>query len=105
MSEIVSELEECSAAGAHLGKNYMDIILMYDGFKNSAYPPGCFYWSGDNFLYLNSASLLQKILQKTFKKDNDTKDIHSLTGGICKRGMSDNLCLYDTNKNNNCIRK
>ena len=79
VSEMVSESEECRVAGAQLGRNSIDLILMDDEFKNWAFPPGCFYWSGGNYIYLNSASL------------NYTKDIHSLTGGICKRGISDNV--------------
>ena len=79
VSGIVSESLACRAAGVQLGKTY------YAGVVNSRErPAGCYYWSDDNYVYLNSFG------------PSDTQNIISTAGGVCKGGISDLFCTYCT---------
>ena len=72
ISDIVSELGGCRAAATQLGKKYAGRF----NFNSHQRPAGCYYWSSDNYVYFNSASL------------SDTQKIFHKAGGVCKRVVS-----------------
>ena len=77
VSEIVSESEECRDAATHLGRIYVGVIIEHD-----SRPSGCYYWEStpgayNKNVYLNPYSR------------SDTHNINRMTGGVCKKGISD----------------
>ena len=77
VSGIVSESEECRAAGAQLGRTYGG------SYNIRERPTGCYYY--DHY-YVNHNR----------KSPSDTQTIISTAGGVCKGGISDLFCTYCT---------
>ena len=76
VSGIVPESEGCRAAGTQLGRKYNGFVY------NLESPAGCYYFSTNNYVYLNFAS------------PSDTQNISSSAGGVCKAGICDIICTY-----------
>ena len=78
VSGIVSESEECRAAGAQLGRTYGG------SYNIRERPAGCYYYSTNHIVNHNR------------KSPSDTQNIISTAGGVCKGGISDLFCTYCT---------
>ena len=90
MYEIVSESEECREAATQLGRPYVGVII-----EDDSRPSGCYYWEStpgayNKNVYLNPYSR------------SDTHNINRMTGGVCKKGISDiyKYALYKQTSNN-----
>ena len=80
-SQTVSELGECKAAGAKLGKDFGGIVQRTDR------PAGCYYIKPQR--NISSSILSSKEFYFNPYSPADTHNIHKHTGGICKSGISD----------------
>ena len=69
VSDVVSNVEDCQAATVELRRTYKNT------FDSTIRPAGCYYWSTDDDVYFNS------------RNPSDTHNIHSATGGVCKKSM------------------
>ena len=69
VSDVVSNVEDCQAATVELKRTYKKT------FDSTIRPAGCYYWSTDDDVYFNS------------RNPSDTHNIHSATGGVCKKSM------------------